>query len=443
MSRVRTDSSAGAAGFAAAPEAAAMPVPVDGHVPIAPNRMVPGAGTIVRSVVRALRYAAVAVALMTTVPIGLVAVNGHRLLSENNMQFYIRNNAGSVDALRPFGLPTDPSITPLAAGKAFAAIQPVKQSPGFVPRPAPVLDASWRDTPLAPELFLAARPDLTRFPSARGILAMAEKGFTPAEMSYLRTIATAPAWREFDIVARAKAVDILGGQFEIPFGPDAYQEFRPMSYKAVREMADASVSRAAYQLALGQRDSAEAALRATISVGFAVIDNGSAAFDGMFGSMIVGMGREGLRRYYAATGDPRFSLEVLVRGPRNQIPEKPSFPPDETRRMLAARVANPRLPRGERLESLNMFSYSSCTSVPELLTGPRPDVAQAFRVARRDLARYPSERSLIDVMERTLQPSIDQVSTNPFTYLAVSASTVPGVVLHNPRLAACARLLAW
>ena len=47
------------------------------------------------------------------------------------------------------------------------------------------------------------------------------KGFSPREMEYLRSLATAPVWREFDLVARAPAVDAIGGQLRVPFAPEA------------------------------------------------------------------------------------------------------------------------------------------------------------------------------------------------------------------------------
>ena len=62
------------------------------------------------------------------------------------------------------------------------------------------------------EMFTAAAPDMYHGPSSRGVLEAVAKGFTPQETAFLRTLATAPVWREFDVVARASAVDFLGGR---------------------------------------------------------------------------------------------------------------------------------------------------------------------------------------------------------------------------------------
>jgi len=69
-------------------------------------------------------------------------------------------------------------------------------------------------------------------------------------------------------------------------------------------------------------------------------------------------------------------------------------------------------------------------------------VRRVLADARGSLARFPSERALIDVVERVHQPDLADAGLNPVAEMAMSAATPPGVVLRNPRLAACARILA-
>src|SRR5450759_5940407 len=84
---------------------------------------------------------------------------------------------------------------------------------------------------------------------------------------------------------------------------------------ATKELAYAGVSRAAYYLALGQRAEAEAALKSIIGFGFAIIDNGTFAIDGLIGRVIVGIGRDALERFYTLTGNLRAAAVVAARIP--------------------------------------------------------------------------------------------------------------------------------
>ena len=129
-------------------------------------------------------------------------------------------------------------------------------------------------------------------------------------------VATAPLWTQYDLIARAPAVDILGGRFVMPFPDDALIFQMPiLRFAATKELAYAGVSRAAYHLAVGERAEAEAALRSIIGFGFAIIDNGTFVIDGLIGQVIVGIGRDALERFYTLTGDPRAAAVVAARSP--------------------------------------------------------------------------------------------------------------------------------
>ncbi|MEP6731308.1 MAG: hypothetical protein ABJE10_11745, partial [bacterium] len=112
------------------------------------------------------------------------------------------------------------------------------------------------------------------------------------------------------------------------------------------------------------------------------------------------------------------------------------------RRRLIARIDNPAAPLGERLESLRMLPQTSCTNVRDLMFGPPADVVNAIARAERTIPRYPSERALIELQARV--PSL--ANTDPahasFWSPALSAASVAGTVLHNPRLAECTVMLS-
>ena len=448
MSRVRTDSIGAAAGFQGAQEDAALPARrVDAGLPMERQTAASQGVRIARHTARMLRDAAIAIALMLTVPVTLVAVRGDVLVRMSTFSAYVHQNIANTDAVRPFALPADATISPIDAGRAFAALQPVKEQPGFVPAaPLQHTGPSWREAQLSSRLFPRARPDLYTGTSSRTILAEVAKGISTPELDYLRAVASGWEWREFDKVARARQVDILGGQLQLPFGENAYPEMRPVQFKQIREAAYAAVTRAAYHLAIGQRDSAETILRSIVSVGFAMIDNGSSAIDEMIGSSIVGVGREALRQFYGITNDARATSPALMKPPKQESPAyrltvRPGTP-EQVRQRLIATVGDRRIPMGERFESLEVLSRVSCTNVRELMFGPREDVRRVLADARSSLARFPSERALIDVVDRVHQPDLVDAGLNPVAEMAMSAATPPGVVLRNPRLAACARILA-
>jgi hypothetical protein len=261
-------------------------------------------------------------------------------------------------------------------------------------------------------------------------------------------LATAPVWREFDLVARARAVDMIGGQIRTPFGAEARPERRPMpTYKDSKELAYAAVARAAYYMAIGQPDTAEMVLRSIVSYGFAFIDNGTSELDELMGTVIVGIGREALGRFYYIRRDRRWNLQALWQPELvfdgSTLPPRKPMTTDEARRALLLRIEDPAVPLGARFEGLRSLHASSCTNVPELLLGPRADVRAVLQRARNTVARYPSEQALVDLQARTLMPTSDAPSSNPIQSLAVSSATVAGVVLHNPRLASCTRVLTW
>ena len=317
----------------AAPLAARAPVS-----PAAPDVATPRSWW--RLGLRLVRNAAIAVAVMTLVPVALVIRKGDRLAR----MMYPTNIAGKavlIEPVRALRLPTDRSITPMQAGIALEALQPARAAvPGFAtisPAARPV--ATWRTVAVAPDLFPTARPDVYEGPSSLGILEAAAARFSPREMEYLRSLATAPVWKEFDLVARAPAVDRIGGQLRVPFAPEALPEQRPLpSFKGSKELAHAAVSRAAYHMALGQRDSAEAVLRSIVSFGFAFVDNGTSGLEAMTGSVIVPIGREALHRFYVIQNDPRADSPALARPSRSMADSSLPYGPEDCPRRAAASV---------------------------------------------------------------------------------------------------------
>ena len=401
----------------------------------------------VSTALRIVRDALIAVTLMASVPIGMVAVQGYRMWGFTSFSTQTQARIAQADAVRPLALPKDPSITPMQAGLAFNALQPKEDVKGFpMIEPAVRPEATWEHATMTPDMFRTAQGNMYHGPNSQTILEAVAKGFTPQEMSYLKTLATAPVWANFDLIARAPAVDFIGGRFKVPFGSDVKAYELPLiRYKGAREMAYAAVSRAAYHMALGQRDSAETVLRSVVSFGLTFVDNGTSLIDELIGTVIVGTGRDALQRFYVITRDPRASSPALmpparVDGSRG-VAVTTRTGADDMRRRLIALSEDPKTRPGERYEALRMLSMSACTNVRELMFGRRSEVTEALRTASTGLARYPSERALVELISREPQYTEQPLSVGPVTGMAVSAATVVGTVLHNPRLETCTRVV--
>jgi hypothetical protein len=294
-------------------------------------------------------------------------------------------------------------------------------------------------------MFVTARPSFYDGPASQAILEAAAKGFSPKERAYLEALSASPVWRDFDLVARAPAMDVIGGRFRIPFGAEAFPEQRPMpSLKTSRDLSYAAVARAAHYMAIGQRDSAETVLRSIVSYGFAMMDNGSTSIEGVIGAVIVGVGRDALQRFYVIQHDPRANLAALAPVPQSGVSAVRMGTPssaENLRRQLLARIEDPTVPLAERFDGLQSLSLSSCTNVRELLLGPRSDVADVLGRARYAIARYPSERALVDLQTRLPSLASGDGTLNPLQALASSSASVAGLLTQNPRLVTCTRIL--
>jgi len=150
-------------------------------------------------------------------------------------------------------------------------------------------------------------------PNNTTILAQVKKGFSPKEKELLRVIATAPAWKKYDLFARATSADLVGGRFDLPLSPDATMWAMPVpKFGATKEFAYASVSRAARHLSEGRKDSAELALRSTISFGRVMAANSSTPIEQLVGTVITGIGSAALHELYTITKDSRLGVCALM-----------------------------------------------------------------------------------------------------------------------------------
>jgi hypothetical protein len=274
-------------------------------------------------------------------------------------------------------------------------------------------------------------------------VADAAKGLNAQELAYLRTVAESPVWNDFDRVATAPAVDVLGGLYQLPFRSEASSLSMPLlKFANTKDLALAGELRAAYYLATGQEARAELALRSIVSFGFVLVDNGTNELDALIGRMIMNIGRDGLEQFYAATGGAPASLADALK--RVSMPaytrEKTNLPSSELHARLIRDAADAGLARGVRYASLQGLSFSTCGTVRGMLFGMDSKTHDAFQKARVTLARFPSEQAYIDMMEDSPNRVPDtQVKSAPARVM-MGAAMVAATVLQNPRVEACTRL---
>jgi hypothetical protein len=415
------------------------------------SRMGVGGGALVAAV------AALVVAVLA--PLAVLATAGSAIFEQTLPRFANTSEKSRLaEIVRPFTLPRDSRISPLEAGRAFYALSPPRAQSGpfrmqpYPPRPP----RPWTGHPPAPGLFTTARPDSWDGPASTKILEAVGRGFSADELAWLQAIATAPVWRDWAAVARAPAGDILGASLVLPFARNVtHMEIPIARYAAIKEVAYASLSRAAWHMARKQNDSAEVTLRETISAGFFLADNATFLIDQLIGVVIVGIGRDGLTRFYTITGNPagprlkaRHDSAMAAREARQESVELDSAggaapirnAPAARRRVLAL-ATSPLVHRALRLEMLIVLGMAPCTNVREMVFGPDKEIRDAFAKARKELARYPADSAALDLIAESTERGFPRSEWDLRSRLVLGAASTIGAVLHNRRIRGCTELL--
>lgn len=349
----------------------------------------------------------------------------------------------AMEAMRKYALPKDPAITLDVANAAFVGLQ-------AQPRPSAAFEQysrgkgvvmPWKGVGHDPSVFPTA-PLSAGVPRIE-VIDLAGKGLTAKERQVLRIIGTAPLWRDWDVVARAPALDPIGARIRLPFGPAANLSSMPiMRFSVQRELANAAVSRAAWHMSEGRRDSAEAVLRGIVSYGFQMMDNATFPFELIQASNIVGVGRTALQKFHALANDPRAAQieDEMTRAGRRagSVSVGAGLADFNARRdAVLANVGDATLPRAVRLEMLSAFGRMSCGDGRELVAGARRETDAVFERAKRELARYPSERAVIDLMQHATETPARAIF-GPQEQGILGTMDFVGRIYFNPRLAACA-----
>ncbi|HYW30548.1 MAG TPA: hypothetical protein VE869_03500 [Gemmatimonas sp.] len=369
---------------------------------------------------RLLRDACIGLLMLAAVPFAVVQFDA----TQPNWTWSstMQEQLADLERLRALMPARDPSVTPTQAGKLFHEMSAARPS----------------SKPRRRELQLFAVRD-----AAAGTLSQEEE-------RHLEAVAAASVWADFDMVASAPRVDVIGGQYVLPFRTDAFAPFMPSTRGAdIKALANAGVSRAAHYVVIGELARAEAALQSVVGYGFMMIDNGTNALDAIVGQKVVDIGRDGLHQLYAITGNARglaLSQPLPKRTSRlgaasggNSGREADG---DVGPAALIADVRNTRLPATLRYESLGLIPFGTCSSIRGMLLGTSEEERATFDAARSSIARFPSEQAYVTLLEESMvrMPAGDSgANVSLSERLAIGAATVVGTVLQNPRIVACTR----
>jgi hypothetical protein len=229
---------------------------------------------------------------------------------------------------------------------------------------------------------------------------------TAARMAYLRRLASHPAHAEFTTVARARAADVIGTRYQLPFGPGATMVNLPIpSFGSIRLGARAHLARAALALSDGRPAQAEQGVREVISVGFRLIDDGPTLIDNLIGAVLVGMGGDALEAFYTSTG--RSHDAETLRWVRTEarlaagraVAGEARWTAEAGLRAMPEIVMDSTQARGLRWEFFGWTSvFAPCANIKTLAFGPGEDYHEWLYSARQGLVRRPSDQALLELM---------------------------------------------
>ncbi len=318
----------------------------------------------------------------------------------------MNERAATAQVFQRFRNDPDSSITPTQAGQALHALGYVgdQRRLDLMQDPVREYDGSWFPD-VGPEP-LGIAPHLW----ARQLFPKVRQGLTRQERGLLEEVAAHPAHREFELLARAPAVDVAGTRWVLPL-PDSLTMYSlPIPrFSSIRTGAYARVGVAALHLAEGRPAAAEETLRGIISAGFLVAEEGPTFIDNLIGYTIVKIGGDALESLYLASGraedaenlrwmrETAESVEMLARtaGVGGDV--------QASLQRMADVVVSPQSIRGLKWEFFVLLNtIGPCMNAHRVVFGPDERYTTWLETARSHLVRYPSEAEVFSAAQRGL-----------------------------------------
>ena len=313
----------------------------------------------------------------------------------------IEGRLRSVELVREYGVPRDPTISATAGGRALAnltylsrrELNPLLQPP-----------SRW----LAPTEFSSV--GLDRFIDVSVAPRLRERSFTPEEQIRIRAAARSDAHAEVSTVARASGLDIVGTRWVTPFPDTLSISTLPIgSFGGVREAALLHVLRG-YQLYLdGDTAAAERMMRETISLGLQMVDYSPTLIDGLIGRVIAFRGANALRNLYVALGRDAEARLLTEKIHASNLLTENSFgaAPDVRTRLanLPRIIADSSASRVQQWESLAAFStFAPCLNLHRAVFANDPKYDEWLSSARKRLVRYPADNAMFELVQKGMIP---------------------------------------
>lgn len=230
----------------------------------------------------------------------------------------------------------------------------------------------------------------------------------PDVRAFIAEVASHPAQAEIQRLARAGAMDAVGGRWQMPL-PDTVSLFNlPFPrLSGLRQAAYARIAAGIHAFAEGRPDEAELAMREAISMGFLLVDSGYSLIENLIGLIIVENGADALERLYRASGradeadDLQWARQSAVRAAERVQAGTPM--PFSTAAALATIRAMPEVVldtaalSGVRWEYLLLLNtLAPCMNLNRAVFGPGQEYEDWIESARERLVRYPSEAAIFE-----------------------------------------------
>ncbi len=351
-----------------------------------------------------------------------------------------------AQAARPWRSPVVPAISAEEAGRAMHALV----MRGAAPRPG-LLSFAPADT-LLPAFASHDDTVLFAFPPAQradSVLRLAaRRSLTPEQRRYLARVAAHPGWPYVRAAARAERVDIMGTRHRAEdLDRTPLVQIGLPRLRNLQEAGQAAAFAAAHHLAEGRADEAELMLRDAVGLGLNLMDNGVWLIETLIGESIVRQATARLETLYEATGRPREAArlragrdsararsERLADIEEARTATAPSRSVTMFRDALTRLVRDSTLPASFRWEFVHQFQFLPCTGTRELVFGAGADVAATLAAFERQVVRTRGD----SLWFRKSRAS----PFGPRNAWTVRIAAWDAKLLGNPRIAACAALLA-
>jgi hypothetical protein len=366
----------------------------------------------------------------------------------------VRARIARIELVRALSVPVDSSIDPQDAGVALHRLARIRTAWQAARGDTIALGAQelpfeelppWPDFRQADSIFPEARPRNPVVPEYEYVIptVLRRRTLTDAERRVLRDAAEHPAWPLVERVARAPAVDGLGGWYALPFSSNAVSWRRSGPGFIGRGIAEGGVLRAAWFLHVGQPDSAIYTLRLVLSLNRSLLPAISTqalsdiayARDGIIAIQEAAGRPEGARlRARSDSLDRVLAADTVVAS----VPQDPL----ERRRYYLDAIADTTVPPGRRWLAARTFASSPCTNARELIFGFDRTSDSALTLAMRVLPRFPADSAFVALLrtdiERLTLEDVELRRRLPFRARALQAAAdFSGKVLGNPRISRC------